>query len=117
MSLRVVDPGLLSLLVDLGRPRSRALGVPVGGAADRGALALGNALLGNPPDAPAIEFTLSGPTVQADHPTACVVFGAPFRLAVDARGIEAGMTFTLEAGATPATTRWMTWFVSPKTRC
>jgi antagonist of KipI len=98
MSLRLLQPGLFSLLVDFGRVRSRALGVPVGGAADRAALAIGNALVGNPPDAPAIEFTLSGPTLQAEHPTACVVFGAPFTITVNQRPVEAGMTFTLAPG-------------------
>jgi antagonist of KipI len=98
MSLRLIESGLLSLLVDFGRVRSRALGVPVGGAADRAALAIGNALVGNPPDAPAIEFTLSGPTLQAEHSTACVVFGAPFAVTIDQRPVEAGTTFTLAPG-------------------
>src|SRR5947207_5190630 len=100
MSLLLLDPGLLSLLADHGRPRSRALGVPVGGAADRAALALGNALVGNPPDALALEFTLTGPTVRASHPTACVVFGAPFTLSVGRRTLTTGTTFTLEPGDT-----------------
>ena len=98
MSLHVREPGLLSLLVDHGRPRSRALGMPVGGAADRAALALGNALVGNPPTAVGLEVTLSGPTLEARHPTAGVVFGAPFHLTLNGRAIPAGTTFTLEPG-------------------
>jgi allophanate hydrolase subunit 2 len=98
MSLVLLDPGLLALLVDLGRPRWRSLGVPVGGAADRAALALGNALVGNPPAAVALEVTLSGPTVEVRHPTACVVFGAPFQTTVNRRPVTAGTTFTLEPG-------------------
>ncbi len=50
MSLLVREAGLQSLLVDRGRERSRALGVPAGGAADRAALALGNALVGKAND-------------------------------------------------------------------
>jgi antagonist of KipI len=102
MSIRVVRPGLLSLLVDAGRPVTRALGVPVGGAADRAALALGNALVGNPPDAPAVEFTLAGPTLAADHSTAAVVFGAPFPVTLDGVPVTPGTTFTLELGVTLA---------------
>jgi antagonist of KipI len=98
MSLRVREPGLLSLLVDQGRPHSRHLGVPVGGAADRTALALGNALVGNPPEAVAAEVTLSGPTVEASQPAACVVFGAPFQSAINDKPITPGTTFTLEPG-------------------
>jgi len=99
MSLTVLDPGLLTLAVDFGRTGSRSLGVPVGGAADRTALALGNGLVGNPPDAVALELTLAGSTVRAEERTGCVVFGAPFSLTVSGRGpILAGTTFTLEPG-------------------
>src|SRR5437879_2906351 len=94
----LLTPGLLSLLVDFGRPRWRSLGVPVGGAADRAALALGNGLVGSPPDAVALEFTLSGPTLEAQHPAAGVVFGAPFQLTLNSRPISIGTTFTLEPG-------------------
>lgn len=99
MSLTVLDAGLYSLLVDVGRPSSRALGMPLGGAADRAALALGNGLLGNSPTALALEVTLAGPTLRADHHTAAVLFGAPFSLMVNGeRAIPAGTTFTLEPG-------------------
>lgn len=100
MSLRVLSPGLHSLLADAGRPGSRSLGVPVGGAADRAALAIGNALVGNPPDALAVEFTLAGPTLEAEHHAAGVVFGAPFAVAVNGRPVPAGTTFTLDPGDT-----------------
>src|SRR5439155_9458880 len=79
MSLRVLDPGLYTLVVDFGRPHCRSLGVPVGGAADRTSLTLGNTLVGNPPDAAALEFSLLGPTLEADCELACVIYGAPFQ--------------------------------------
>ena len=66
MSFHVLDAGPSSRIVDFGRPASRSLGVPVGGAADRAALALGNALVGNPPDAPALEISLKGPVLLAE---------------------------------------------------
>src|SRR5204863_232510 len=100
MSLIVLEPGIDSRIVDAGRPRTRSLGVPVGGAADRRSLALGNALVGNPPDAPALEITLSGPTLVADADTGMCVFGAPFRLDRDTDSVPAGHTFTLQAGQT-----------------
>jgi allophanate hydrolase subunit 2 len=95
MTLRVLDPGLHSLIVDFGRGSCRSLGVPVGGAADRAALAIGNALVGNRPDAAAVEVTLSGPTLQAGAELACVVYGAPFELHSDRQRLRAGKTFTL----------------------
>jgi biotin-dependent carboxylase-like uncharacterized protein len=98
MTFHVLDPGLYSLLVDFGRPRSRSLGVPVGGAADRWSLAIGNALVGNAANVLALEISLSGPTLRADCDLACVLFGAPFHLASDGRELAAGTTFILQAG-------------------
>jgi antagonist of KipI len=100
MSLIVVEPGLQSLLVDFGRPRSRSLGMPIGGAADRWSLAVGNALVGNPPDSLALEVTLTGPTLRSDSAAAGVVFGAPFDLTSDRQSLTTGTTLTLAAGET-----------------
>src|SRR5581483_334951 len=98
MTLKVLAPGLHTLVVDHGRPRSRSLGVPVGGAADRFSLTLGNALVGNPPDAAALEISLAGPTLRASGELACVVYGAPFDLASNRQPLTAGTTFTLHDG-------------------
>jgi 5-oxoprolinase (ATP-hydrolysing) subunit C len=100
MGLKVLDPGLHSLLVDFGRPASRGQGVPIGGGADAWSLALGNALVGNPPDAVALEVTLTGPTLRAEIDVGCVLFGAPFDLANERQPLIAGKTFTLKAGET-----------------
>jgi antagonist of KipI len=96
--LIVLDPGIESRIVDLGRPGTRSLGVPVGGAADRRSFLLGNSLIGNPPDAPALEVALKGPRLRADADTGCVVFGAPFGLWRDGYPLEVGRSFTLRAG-------------------
>jgi antagonist of KipI len=98
MSLFVREPGLQSLLVDRGRTASRSLGVPVGGAADQVAFALGNALVGNPADTLALEITLIGPTLEARQPVAGIVFGAPFQLTLNGTPTTVGTTFTLENG-------------------
>jgi antagonist of KipI len=74
--------------------------VPVGGAADRAALAIGNGLVGNPPEAAALEISLAGPTLQADCPLAGVVYGAPFAVSSDRQMLQAGKTFTLQPGET-----------------
>lgn len=97
-TLTVLQPGACTLVVDPGRPRTRSLGVPLGGAADRFALALGNGLVGNPPDTAALEVCLTGPTLQADAPLACVLQGASFSLTTDQRQLRPGTTFTLRPG-------------------
>jgi 5-oxoprolinase (ATP-hydrolysing) subunit C len=86
------------LVVDHGRPRWRSLGVPVSGAADRFALDIGNALVGNPPGTAALEISLNGPTLTSDCEVACVLFGAPFELTLGDSVYDTGKTFTLPRG-------------------
>ena len=88
MSLTVLEPGPLSLVVDLGRPHHRSLGVPLGGAADRAAYLQGNALVGNEPGAAALEFALAGPTLRAGANLGCVIFGAPFEAWIDDKPVR-----------------------------
>lgn len=98
MSLLVLDAGLDSRIVDLGRPRTRSLGVPAGGAADRRSFMLGNALIANRVEAAALEFALKGPRLRADADVGCVIFGAPFDVFRGDERIEVGHSFTLRAG-------------------
>ena len=96
--MTVVDPGWATRVVDAGRPGTRSLGVPLGGAADRASWMLGNALVGNPPDLPALEIAVKGPVLRADCELGCVVFGAPFVLSSTRQALRAGQTFTLSPG-------------------
>jgi len=100
MSLQIIETGLCSLVVDLGRPNHRSLGVPLGGAADRAALMQGNALVGNGPGVAALEFALAGPTLKATTDIGCVVFGSPFHVTVDGQVVVSGTTFNLHKGKT-----------------
>jgi biotin-dependent carboxylase-like uncharacterized protein len=98
MTLRILDPGLYTILVDFGRTGWRSLGVPVGGAADRFALAIGNGLVGNAPNCAALEMSLAGPTMRSDCELICVVYGAEFVLASDRQPLTVGKTFRLQPG-------------------
>ncbi|CAN5304879.1 5-oxoprolinase subunit PxpC [soil metagenome] len=98
MSLRILNPGLHTLLVDFGRPGSRSLGVPVGGAADRFSLAIANGLVGNPPATPGIEINLSGPSFQSESTLHAVVWGASFDVYRNERPLVAGYSFNLSPG-------------------
>ena len=67
-ALRVISPGLMTTLQDLGRIGYQHLGIPVSGALDGVSLRAANAIVGNPPGAGALEIAYRGPTlkVQAD---------------------------------------------------
>lgn len=70
--LRVRKPGLHSTVQDLGRYGYQRSGVPVAGALDRDSLRLANALVGNPPGAPALEILGQGPTLEVEADSARV---------------------------------------------
>jgi antagonist of KipI len=74
------------------------MGVSVGGAAHRAALAIGNALVGNAPDAVGLEFALAGPTLEATAEHGCVVSGARFHVHLNDQALTVGTTFTTHSG-------------------
>ena len=86
--IEVVDPGLLTTVQDRGRPGLAHLGVPPSGAADSRALALGNVLVGNPPDAAVLEATLVGPRLRFDLPTLVALTGACEPQVLETRELE-----------------------------
>ncbi|HEY7084749.1 MAG TPA: biotin-dependent carboxyltransferase family protein [Hyphomicrobiaceae bacterium] len=65
-ALRVVAPGLMTTLQDLGRPGYQRLGVPVSGALDQLSFRAANLLVGNGPGVGALEIAYQGPTLSVD---------------------------------------------------
>src|SRR5262245_37628586 len=98
MSLRVDAVGVSALVQDRGRPGWAHLGVPLSGALDQPAAALGNRLVGNGPDAACLEVVLGGLTVTADDSAWAAVTGAPCPVEVDGRPREFAAPVWLPAG-------------------
>lgn len=73
--LEVVEGGVAVTVQDCGRGGYRSIGVPLSGALDPWQLAAANALLGNAPDAAALEVPLGGPTLKAVSGTVRVALG------------------------------------------
>ncbi|MFK7695583.1 biotin-dependent carboxyltransferase family protein [Paenibacillus sp. HJGM_3] len=82
-SLYVQQAGLLTTVQDLGRAGYQRYGVPVGGAVDAFALETANALVGNAPDAAALEITLLGPVLAFRADALIAVCGADLSPTVD----------------------------------
>ncbi|MFJ8012458.1 biotin-dependent carboxyltransferase family protein [Streptomyces sp. NPDC096339] len=97
--LLVIRPGALTTVQDRGRPGYAHLGVPRSGALDTAAHALANRLLGNPPDAAALETTLDGVALRALAATTVAVTGAPCSVRVSGRPVAWGAPVRLSAGA------------------
>ncbi|MBN8430522.1 biotin-dependent carboxyltransferase family protein [Microbulbifer salipaludis] len=87
MSLRIIKPGLQTTIQDGGRPGNLRWGLSRGGAADTFAMALGNLLLGNPPQHPCLEVAITGPEIEFSAATAVAVTGARFDLAHNDRPV------------------------------
>ncbi|MDO5534970.1 MAG: biotin-dependent carboxyltransferase family protein [Propionibacteriaceae bacterium] len=97
-TVTIVDPGPLSTLQDLGRPGWAHLGVSASGAADRGAHALANRLVGNPPEAATIEALFGGLTLRVDTAVTAAVTGAPAPVRVNDRPADHHTTLPLQPG-------------------
>jgi biotin-dependent carboxylase-like uncharacterized protein len=65
-ALRVLVPGLMTTLQDLGRPGFQHLGVPVSGALDHVSLRAANLLVGNAAGVGALEIAYQGPTLRVE---------------------------------------------------
>jgi biotin-dependent carboxylase-like uncharacterized protein len=65
-ALRVLAPGLLTSIQDLGRPGYQRFGIPVSGALDPVSLRAANALVGNAVGVGAIEVAYVGPTLSVE---------------------------------------------------
>jgi biotin-dependent carboxylase-like uncharacterized protein len=76
-ALRVMAPGLMTTLQDLGRPGYQHLGVPVSGALDQVSFRAANLLVGNAEGVGALEIAYQGPTlsVEADSVRIAVAGG------------------------------------------
>jgi KipI family sensor histidine kinase inhibitor len=80
--LRILSPGLQSLIQDLGRPGLAGLGVSSAGALDRSSLRRANRIVGNQPSAAVVETVAGGLRVQAVGDQVLAVTGAPSALTV-----------------------------------
>lgn len=75
-ALRVVSPGLLTTIQDLGRPNAMSSGVSRGGAMDRFAHSAANLLVGNDAGAATLECTLKGPHLISERACLLAITGA-----------------------------------------
>jgi antagonist of KipI len=92
MEINIIRSGMMTTVQDLGRRGHLAQGVPWGGAVDPFALRIGNLLVGNPEDAPALEITLTGPELEFAAAVWVAVCGAHFE------GVTSWRPIRVEAG-------------------
>jgi KipI family sensor histidine kinase inhibitor len=98
-ALRVLVPGGLATVQDLGRPGRAGLGVARAGALDRAALRIANRLVGNDEDAAGLEIALGGFCARAVVDTWVCVTGALVEVRVDGRACDAYAPVRVAAGS------------------
>jgi antagonist of KipI len=99
MSLKIIRPGLLTTIQDLGRFGYQKIGVLVSGAMDAYSLRLGNLLVGNEEDMGALEITLTGPTVEFTADTLIAITGGDLTPVIDGWPVASRRPVAVKAGA------------------
>ncbi|MEP7310094.1 MAG: biotin-dependent carboxyltransferase family protein [Acidobacteriota bacterium] len=97
--LRVLTPGLLTTVQDLGRWGFQSSGVSVAGPMDAYAHRLANALVGNAAGDAALEVTLVGPELECDDERVIAMTGAEFDLTVDRRSVPMYTPLVVRGGS------------------
>ncbi|WP_166964246.1 5-oxoprolinase subunit C family protein [Yeosuana marina] len=86
--IKVLKAGFYSSIQDFGRSGYQAYGVPVSGVMDKQAAILANSLLGNPEDAPVIEMTMAGDSLEFQIDTHICITGADMSPKLDRISID-----------------------------
>ena len=105
-TIDVIEPGVQTSVQDWpGRQGYWDVGVPPSGPMDMHAHRAANALVGNTPDAAALEITLAGPTLRFNTATVVAVTGAPAKVTLNGETVPMWQAINVPAGATLAVGR------------
>ncbi|MFO1442365.1 biotin-dependent carboxyltransferase [Bacillus sp. Bva_UNVM-123] len=96
---KVIKPGMLTSVQDLGRKGYQQYGMAVSGAMDTYALRMANILVGNEEHEAALEMTLIGPVLFVESDCTIAVTGADLSPAVNGQLIPMWTSIHLVAGS------------------
>lgn len=100
MGVKVLKPGLLTTVQDLGRYGYQKQGVVVGGAMDNLALRIANLLAGNSEGAAALEICMQGPELQFEQDTMIAIAGADLSASINDKPVRLWRPVLVKAGNT-----------------
>ncbi|MBL0944344.1 MAG: urea carboxylase [Hydrogenophaga sp.] len=102
-TVEVIEPGVQTSVQDWpGRLGHWDVGVPPSGPMDAYAHRMANRLVGNAPEAAALEITLAGPTLRFHADAVIAVTGAPAPVTLDGEPIALWQSHRVAAGSTLA---------------
>lgn len=99
MTIRVLQPGLFTTVQDRGRYGYAHLGISPAGAADGMSLRIANLLVGNDDNAPGLEMTLLGPTLEFLETTTIAICGADCDCRIGQQRVGANTALEVPAGS------------------
>lgn len=99
MRIKVVSPGPLTTVQDLGRRGYQRYGVPVSGACDARSARLANIICGNPEGAAVLECTVQGPALRFEDDGLIAVAGADMGPMLDGKPFANGAAAAVRAGS------------------
>lgn len=95
--IELIQTGPQASIQDLGRRGYLAQGVGTAGAMDKVALELANCMLGNPPQAAAVEFTYGGFDLRCHSDITIALTGADCEVRLNGRPVSGWTRLTLRA--------------------
>ena len=96
--IAVLKPGLLTTVMDLGRPGFQRHGVVVGGALDRFAARVANAIVGNEESAALLEMAQAGPELRFEVPALVAWCGGGFEPRIGKEALPRDRAVRIAAG-------------------
>lgn len=96
--IRVLKPGLLTTVQDLGRLGYQQYGVAVGGALDQFAARVANLIVGNDDNAALLELAQVGPELQFTHDTVVAWAGGGFEATIGREAVLPNRAVAIKAG-------------------
>lgn len=100
MAVKVINPGLLTSVQDLGRPGYFHLGIPTSGAMDSYAMRAANLLVGNEEGAAGLEAVFVGPKLEFTGDSVVAVTGAEMPVRIDGQEQPGWSAIAVKAGQT-----------------
>jgi antagonist of KipI len=106
MSIKILQPGVLSTIQDAGRHGFRALGIGPGGAMDFLAAALANRLVGNQPNEAVLEMHFPAATMLFEKSAVIAIAGADFAPTINQTPIANNQPIAVAAGSELRFAKW-----------
>ncbi|MDK9556985.1 biotin-dependent carboxyltransferase family protein [Marinobacter sp. M216] len=98
MSFEVLNPGMLTLIQDIGRLGYQHIGVTTGGPMDEHAFLWANRLLNNPLSAAQLEITFGRLSLLAHSDTSIAITGADLGARINNQGVQPWQTYEIKQG-------------------